>query len=61
MIYAEAGVPEYWIVDVNTLAVEVHALPRDGRYTSVTTLRDGDVLRPTLLLDVTIRVADIPR
>jgi Uma2 family endonuclease len=60
-IYAEAGVPEYWIVDVNTLTVEVHILPEDGSYTSVTTLRDGDVLRPTLLPEVTIRVADIPR
>jgi Uma2 family endonuclease len=61
MIYAEAGVPEYWIVDMNTLTVEVHTLPRDGSYTRVTTLRDGDVLRPTLLADVMIRVADIPR
>jgi Uma2 family endonuclease len=60
-IYAEAGVPEYWIVDVNRLAVEVHTQPDGGRYTSVQTLHDGDVLSPTLLPEVAIRVADIPR
>lgn len=60
-IYAEAGVPEYWIVDVNNATVEVHTTPANGRYTNVQTLRDGDVLRPTLLPEVSIRVADIPR
>jgi Uma2 family endonuclease len=61
MIYAEAGVPEYWIVDVNHAAVEVHTSPSTGSYTSVQTLGDGDVLGPTLLPEVSIRVADIPR
>jgi Uma2 family endonuclease len=60
-IYAESGVPEYWIVDVNQLTVEVYTLPVDGSYTSVQALRDGDVLRPTLLPDVKIAVADVPR
>jgi Uma2 family endonuclease len=60
-IYAEAGVPEYWIVDMNTATVEVHTSPSNGRYAHVRTLGDGDVLRPTLLPEVSIRVADIPR
>jgi Uma2 family endonuclease len=60
-IYAEAGVPEYWIVDVKQLIVEVHTVPSDGRYARVQTLQDGDVLRPTLLPEVAIAVADIPR
>ena len=60
-IYAEVGVPEYWIVDVNERTVEVHTRPVDGRYSSVQMLRDGDVLRPTLLPEVSIRVAEIPR
>jgi Uma2 family endonuclease len=60
-IYADAGVPEYWIVDVTTLTVEVHTVPSNGRYASVQTLRDGEVLRPTLLPEVSIRIADIPR
>lgn len=31
-IYARAGVPEYWVVDVNTAVVNRSADPRDGEY-----------------------------
>lgn len=32
-VYAEAGVPEYWIVNLDEQVVEVHRQPRDGAYT----------------------------
>lgn len=60
-IYAEVGIPEYWIVDVNGRTVEVHTRPDGGYYSRVQILRDGDVLRPTLLPQIAIWVADIPR
>jgi Uma2 family endonuclease len=60
-IYAEVGIPEYWVVDVNGRTVEVHTRPDGGYYSRVHILRDGDVLRPTLLPGVAIWVADIPR
>ena len=60
-IYAEVGIPEYWIVDVHARTIEVHTGPDGGRYSRVHTLRDGDVLRPTLLPGVAIWVADLPR
>jgi Uma2 family endonuclease len=60
-IYAEVGIPEYWIVDVNGRTVEVHTRPDGGRYSRVQTLHDGDVLRPTLLPEVAIWVGDLPR
>lgn len=60
-IYAEVGIPEYWVVDVNGRTVEVHTRPDGGYYSRVHILRDGDVLRPTLLPEVAIWVADIPR
>jgi len=60
-IYAEAGVPESWIVDVNGVTVDVYTAPINGTYANVQTLSDGDVLRPTLLPEVSIRIADIPR
>jgi hypothetical protein len=31
-LYAAAGVPEYWLIDVVGQAVEVYREPRDGRY-----------------------------
>jgi Uma2 family endonuclease len=34
-IYAEEGVPEYWVVDVGRLVVRVHRRPVDGRYQDV--------------------------
>ncbi len=60
-IYAEAKVPEYWIVDVTAMTVTVHTQPVGDVYTRVETFRDGDVLRPTLLTSVSLAVADIPR
>ncbi len=62
-IYAEAGVPEYWIVDLSIegeLTVEVYTDPTPTGYVTVTTYRDGDVLRPKLV-PIEIRVADLPR
>jgi Uma2 family endonuclease len=60
-IYAAAGVPEYWIVDVNAGTVDVCTEPTGDRYTRVVVVRDGDMLRPTRLAGVEIAVADIPR
>jgi Uma2 family endonuclease len=60
-VYAKAGIPEYWIIDVNTMTVEVYTEPRDGRFANKQVLRDGDVLRATLVPGVEIPVADLPR
>lgn len=58
-IYAEAGVPEYWIFDVRAQAIDVHTQPIDGRYTSVVRMKDTGVLRPMALPGVSIDVAEI--
>lgn len=60
-IYAWAGVPEYWIVDLATLIVEVYTRPTLDGYSEVCWLRDGDVLRPAHLPEVAIPIAEIPR
>ena len=62
-IYAEAGVPEYWIVDVSkpgAVNVAVYTEPTQDGYGKLVTLRDGDVLRP-LHVPVELAVADLPR
>jgi Uma2 family endonuclease len=43
------------------MTVEVYTEPSRSRYASKVTLRDGDVLRPTLLPGIEIAVADLPR
>lgn len=60
-IYARAKVPEYWLVDVKKQCIEVYSKLVRGRYTRKRVLRDGDVLRPTLLRGVAIPVSDWPR
>jgi Uma2 family endonuclease len=61
-IYAEAGAPEYWLVDISSddLCVEVHTTPTTSGYRNVEILRDGDVLRPTRLSGIEIPVIEIP-
>jgi Uma2 family endonuclease len=61
-IYAEAGICEYWIIDISgaQLAVEVHTGPTARGYRHIEILRHGDVLRPIQLPTVVLPIADIP-
>ena len=62
-LYAEVGVPEYWIIDVSEagkLSVEVHTEPTPHGFARMVTLRDADVLRPHVL-PIEIAMADVPR
>ncbi len=43
-IYAAAGVPTYWIVDVNLRRVEVFNTPDLGRYAEVSVFKEGEIL-----------------
>jgi Uma2 family endonuclease len=46
-LYAAAGVPEYWVVDVSGRSVEVHREPRPaGGYGTVTVHKGDDELTP---------------
>jgi Uma2 family endonuclease len=58
-IYAEAGFPEYWIVDLAGRAVEVYTQPRDGEYQRMVRIGDDGVLRPAAFPEVAIPVAEI--
>jgi Uma2 family endonuclease len=58
-IYAEAGVPEYWIVDVKSGAVEVYTDPQGSKYCAMTRFTRGEVLHPIEVPGVAIAVADI--
>jgi Uma2 family endonuclease len=41
-IYAQSGVPEYWIINLRDRVVEIHRSPRDGAYTKIVTKPAGD-------------------
>jgi len=58
-LYAKARVPEYWLVNLATLSIEVRRLPMRGQYTRVRTAQIGDTLRPVALQRLTVPVADV--
>jgi Uma2 family endonuclease len=59
-IYADAGVPEYWIVNVQTRQVEVLTHPTHSGYQRSSVREMGDVLRPLKLRGFSLRIDDIP-
>jgi Uma2 family endonuclease len=58
-VYAAAGIPEYWIVNLVARTIEVYTSPDGDRYGEVRTLREGDAVQPRALPDAMIAVADI--
>ena len=58
-LYAENGVPEYWIVNVADRVVEVYRTPVDGRYTEHHEVGPDARLRLAVFPDVEIAVADL--
>jgi Uma2 family endonuclease len=57
-LYAHAGVPEAWLVDLRAGVVEVHSGPRTGGYGSVRMYARGEVVRSATLAEVVAFGAD---
>lgn len=58
-VYARAGVPEYWIVNVGEGVVEVHKEPEATGYTRVREGRAGEILSPAAFADIEVKLADL--
>jgi Uma2 family endonuclease len=60
-IYAAAGIPEYWIVNLQDDCVEVRRSPEPAgrRYASITIARRGDRIEPIALPAASIAVDDL--
>ncbi len=57
-IYAEAGIPEYWLVNLQTAELIVYRQPRGRDYGSKMTLKEG-AISPLAFPDVTIPIEAI--
>lgn len=55
-LYAEAGIPEYWIVDIPNDCIGVHTDPADSSYKAVREYARGDQIKTRLLPDFTVAV-----
>jgi Uma2 family endonuclease len=58
-LYAAAGVPEYWIVNLVDEVIEVFREPRGDAYAGVTRHARGEALRVPSFEDVSVRVEDV--
>jgi Uma2 family endonuclease len=58
-LYAGAGVPEVWIIDLTHEVVEVHRQPTSRGYGSAHTVDRGGTLTPAAFDDVALAAADI--
>lgn len=57
-LYASAGVPEYWVVNLTERVVEVRHQPENGTYRRLETFRPGDAIRLIAFPDVSIAIRD---
>jgi len=58
-IYAEAGIPEYWIVNTSTKQVEVYTEIHGGKYISKHTFDVDVVLRSQSLPEFKLQIRDL--
>jgi Uma2 family endonuclease len=58
-LYATAGIPEVWLVDLAGERVEVYREPAAGGYQQTLTLARGDIVSPHAFPDLRLGVAEI--
>lgn len=57
-LYAKAGVPEYWLINLRDGTVEVRSEPSNGVYSTLVTHREGSI-HPQAFPDVTVSLAEL--
>jgi Uma2 family endonuclease len=58
-LYAEAGIPEYWIVNLADAAIERRSEPSQGAYGRLTTFRRGESVQVLAFPDVTVGIDEL--
>jgi Uma2 family endonuclease len=43
-LYASAGIPEFWLINIEKKEIEVHKMPADDVYKNITLHRKGDTI-----------------
>lgn len=59
-LYAQHGVRDYWVVDVNTATITIHRDAVDGLYRDVARHVAEDKVTSLVLPSVSLRLADLP-
>jgi Uma2 family endonuclease len=58
-LYATAGIPEFWLVNLPDRVVEVHRQPSAGRYSAIETARIGGTIAPAAFPSLRLEVGEI--
>jgi Uma2 family endonuclease len=58
-LYAEAGIPEYWVVNLKKDVIEVYTDPAEGKYQTVKVAHRGEALQLPGGLEGSIAVSDV--
>jgi len=58
-LYAEAGIAEAWIVDLQAERVEVYRQPRSARYERTLIVQRGEMVAPEAFSDVALPTAEL--
>lgn len=58
-LYAEAGIPEVWIVNLPNNIVEVHQNPSNGIYQPAKIFKRGESLKSEILPNLNLEVDEI--
>lgn len=58
-IYANASVPEYWVVNLADRVIERHSDPVGGSYARLTPYRGGESVAPLAFPDLVLRIDDV--
>jgi Uma2 family endonuclease len=59
LLYAQMGIPEYWVVNLPERTLEVYREPSGTGYGAARTYRSGDSLEPAFAPGVMIKVDDV--
>ena len=58
-LYARAEVPEVWLINLPRKIIEVYTEPRNGKYQVVRKAGKSEILKPKMITDLAVKVADI--
>lgn len=58
-LYGEAGIAEYWVLNIPANVVEVRTEPVNGRYTKLQTFKQGESISPRAFPGITFQVEEI--
>lgn len=58
-LYAEAGIAEFWLVNLNEKTVEVYTQPKNGSYYSARILEPSETIESAAMQNLTLAVEEI--